>query len=165
MDTQPYFGTGSVGSPSPVSAFGADVRVPLVFTKDVFSLVAFTDVATLQMQSWGGMIGVGGRVINVITYGAQLRLLGQGFTPDYFGPTYDLLRDQQYNILQAGGSGSTFGWLASLGTSFLNDKFCFHPEPRRSLRPTDQRRIRPSELSALAGILSLGEGVVPWYFL
>jgi hypothetical protein len=159
VDTQPYFGTVSTGSPSPVSAFGADVRVPLVFTKDVFSLLAFTDVATLQMKSWGYMIGAGGRIINVITYGAQVRVLGPGFTPDYFGPTYDLLRDQQYNILQAGGTGATFGWLASIGTSLLNDLLVFTLTLDGPFVTTETNPLLKSP--HLRGIFTLGEGLVP----
>jgi hypothetical protein len=162
VDTQPYFGMDPVlftGSPSPVSAFGADVRVPLVYTKDVFSLIAFTDAATLNLKSWGYMIGAGGRIINVITYGAQIRLLGAGFTPDYFGPTYDLLRGFQYNTLQAGGSGSTFGWLASLGTSVLNDLLIFTLTLDGPFVTTETDPLL--KYPHLAGILTLGEGLVP----
>ena len=159
VDTQPYLGTNAPGSPSPVTAFGADVQVPLVFQKDVFSLVAFTDIATLQAKSWGYMIGAGGRIINIFTYGAQIRLLGTGFTPDYFGPTYDLLRDQQYNILQAGGTGSTFGWLASFGTSILNDLLIFTITLDGPFVTTETNPLLKSP--HLRGILTLGEGLVP----
>ena len=157
VDTRPYFGTSSTGSPSPVAAFGADVRVPLVYQKDVISLIAFTDVAALQAKSWGGMIGAGGRIVNIFTYGAQLRLLGAGFTPIYFGPTYDLLRDQQYKLL--GGTGSTFGWLATIGTSALNDLIIFNITLDGPFVTTETDPLLSSP--HLRGIVTLGEGLVP----
>ena len=159
VDTQPYFGTISTGSPSPVTAFGADVMVPLVYQKDVISLIAFTDVATLQAKSWGYMIGAGGRLINIFTYGAQIRLLGSGFTPDYFGPTYDLLRDQQYDLVQAGGTGSTFGWLATIGTSLLNDLLIFKITLDGPFVTTETDPLL--SYPHLRGTLTLGEGLVP----
>jgi hypothetical protein len=162
VDTQPYFGMDKskpefAGSPPPVSEFGADVMVPLVYQKDVISLVAFTDLATLQAKSWGYMIGAGGRIINIFTYGAQLRLLGAGFTPDYFGPTYDLLRGYQYNLL--GGSGWTFGWLASIGTSLLNDLLIFNIAMDGPFVTAESDPLLSSP--HLRGILTLGEGLVP----
>jgi hypothetical protein len=159
VDTQPYFNTATPGSPSALSAFGADVRVPLVFQKDVFSLVAFTDVATLQVKSWGWMIGAGGRIINIFTYGAQIRVLGAGFTPDYFGATYDLLRDKQYDALQAGGTGSTFGWLATIGTSLLNDLLVFSIELDGPFVTTEANYLLNQP--HLRSVLTLGEGLVP----
>jgi hypothetical protein len=164
VDTQPYLGMDRAlpefaGSPSPIAEFGADVMVPLVYQKDVFSLLAFTDLATLQGKSWGYMIGAGGRIINIFTYGAQIRVLGAGFTPDYFGPTYDLLRGFQYNLLQAGGTGSTFGWLATIGTSLLNDLLIFSITVDGPFVTTETDPLLSSP--HLRGILTLGEGLVP----
>jgi hypothetical protein len=161
VDTNPYFETlsGETGSASAVSVFGADVMVPLIYTKDEFSLIAFTDAATIQGTTWGSMVGVAGRIINIFTYGAQLRLLGLGFTPTYFGPSYDVMRDQQYQAIQtANSSFSTFGWLISLGTSLLSDKLIF----KLSLdgpfvtAETDPFLSEPH----LNGILSLVSGVL-----
>jgi hypothetical protein len=109
-----------------VAVFGADVRLPIL-TSDMASLVAFGDVATIAGESVGGMLGVGGRLFKFLTYGAQLRVLGDGFIPTYFDANYDLLRGAKYDIVQAGGAGdATVGWFASLGTSFLEDKIVFN---------------------------------------
>jgi hypothetical protein len=169
-DTNPYLGTVSDTGTSPgtVSAFGADVRLPLVDVPNVVSLLAFADVGSLQFAKWGGMLGVGGKLINIFTYGLQFRVLGDNFIPDYFGPTYDLIRDAQYKLVTgASGAGSvpgSVGWLASVGTSFLQDKIIF----RVSL--DGPFTAAPAVVTAeeallvyphLRGIISIAEGVVP----
>jgi hypothetical protein len=160
VDTQPYFETSSVGSPSPISVLGLGAMLPLVYTRDVFSLVAFTDAASIQARTWGSMVGVGGRIITIFTYGAQLRLLGPGFTATYFGPTYDTQRDVQYNEVQnPGGSGTTFGGLVSAGVSLLGDKLIFKltldsPFITNETDPT----LRDPHLN---GILTLAPGILP----
>lgn len=164
VDTNAYYHTPAVGTPSPIAVFGGDIRLPLVNVTNVFSLIAFTDVASLQGKSWGGMIGVGGRIISIFTYGLQFRVLGADFIPDYFGTTYDLFRDQQYIIVQTGGySPAMLGWLATVGTSILGDRIVFKitldgpfgaPTP---VNPTAALLSYPH----LRGIVSLGEGVVP----
>ena len=161
VDTNPFLDTLSVGNPSPIAVYGGDIRVPLVNLRNAFSLTAFTDVATIQSRSLGGMIGVGGRIINVFTYGLQLRALGADFIPDYFGPTYDLLRDQQYMIVQTGGfSRAMLGWFATVGTSFLQDLFVFKVSLDGPFSPspsTDPLLRYPH----LRGIVTIAEGVVP----
>ncbi len=161
MDTDPFFGTMSVGNPSPIGVMGGDIRVPIVDIKDAFSLLAFTDVATIQTKSWGGMVGVSGRIISIFTYGLQLRALGEDFIPDYFGPTYDLLRDQQYLIVRTGGfSPAMLGWLASVGTSFLGDTIVFRVTLDGPFAPSPftNRLLRYPHLR---GIFTIAEGVVP----
>ena len=161
VDTKPFFDTLSVGNPSPIAVYGGDIRVPIVNRRNAFSLTAFTDVASIQSKSIGGMVGVGGRIINVFTYGLQLRALGEDFIPDYFGPTYDLLRDQQYMIVQTGGfSPAMLGWLASVGTSFFRDMFVFRVSLDGPFNPspsTDPLLRYPH----LRGIVTLAEGLVP----
>jgi hypothetical protein len=169
-DTNPYLGTVSDTGTSPgtVAAFGADVRLPVVDVPNVVSLLAFTDVGSVQGTSWGGMIGVGGKVINIFTYGLQFRVLGANFIPDYFGPTYDLIRDAQYKLVTgASGAGSvpgSVGWLASLGTSFLQDKIIFRismdgpfSAAPAVVTPEEALLVYPH----LRGIISIAEGVVP----
>jgi hypothetical protein len=163
-DTDPYYGTVSDTGTSPgtVSAFGADVRVPIVALENLLSMIAYTDVASLQGTSWGGMLGVGGRIINLFTYGLQLRALGENFIPDYFGPTYDLYRDQQYQIVSSGEvfSTATVGWMASVGTSLLDDKIVFRASIDAPFAPAaDAEPIL--KYPHLRGILSLGEGIIP----
>ena len=161
VDTNPFYGTPSVGHPSTIAVYGGDIRVPLVDINNVFSLLAFTDVASIQSKSWGGMVGVSGRVITVFTYGLQLRALGADFIPDYFGPTYDLFRDRQYTIVQTGGfSRDMLGWLASAGTSFLGDTIVFRVSVDGPFAPppsTDPLLRYPH----LRGTFSIGEGPLP----
>jgi len=169
VDTNPYFNTASEGTlpaATPVTAFGGDVRVPIVYVKDVVSLLAFTDVDSIQGESWGGMIGVGGKLINIFTYGLQLRALAENFIPDYFGPTYDIFRDQQYKIVSSGISYSdaTIGWQASIGASALNDKIVVNvsmdgPFAAPPAAPTPDQALL--DYPHLRAIVSLGEGVVP----
>ncbi|HVO38026.1 MAG TPA: hypothetical protein VMV03_03260 [Spirochaetia bacterium] len=109
----------------PVAVFGGDIRVPLLSVKDTATLIAFTDVASIQAMNIGGALGVGGRLINIFTYGAQLRLMQASFIPDYFGPLYDVTRQASYSIVQSGVTGITFGYLVSAGTSLLGDKIVF----------------------------------------
>jgi hypothetical protein len=110
----------------PVAVYGADVRLPILTLK-ALSLVTFADVATIEWQSYGGMVGFGGRLLSFLTYGAQLRVLGPNFIPVYFDSTYDLFRSQKYDIVQTGGAtDTTIAWFASLGTSFLDDQIVFN---------------------------------------
>ncbi len=159
-DTDPYLNTASTGSASTVGVFGIDVIVPLVYQKDVFSMIGSVDGASLQGRTWGSSAGVGGRIINIFTYTAALRLLGMGFTPTYFGPVYDTQRDAQYIAMKnAGGSGLTFGGLLSLGTSLLGDKLIFKLtfDTPFVTDETDHTLSRPH----LNGALSLAPGTLP----
>ncbi len=147
---------------TPATVFGADVQLPVLYVKDVASMLAFTDVG-FEGKSTGGMLGVGGKLFNVISYGAQLRLLGAGFQPGYFGVTYDDYatgRGAEYLALQGAlPGGFTFGWEASLGTSFLNDKFVFLVKLDSPFvtSETDPALTLPH----LVGVLSMAEGVIP----
>ncbi len=81
------------------------------------------------------MVGAGGRFFGIITYGAQMRFVGENFIPDYFDSTYDLYRVQKYSIYTGqnyvDGSLSPVnmpaytGWLGSVGLSILDDKLSF----------------------------------------
>jgi hypothetical protein len=162
VDTEPYFETLSdaTGSASALGVFGIGAMVPLVFIKDQFSLLAFTDAVTIQAKTWGSMVGVGGRIIKILTYGAQLRLMGSGFTPTYFGPAYDVMRDQQYDAVQsAHPSGLTFGGLVSAGVSLLGDKLIFKLilDGPFVTDETDPIFTRPH----VNGVLSLAPAVLP----
>ena len=148
------------GTASPVAVLGAGVLLPLVYVKDAFSLVSFGDGVSIQGKTWGSMVGVGGRIINIFTYEAQLRLMAFGFTPTYFGPDYDVQRDAQYNALQAlSGSGLTFGGLLSGGISLLGDRLVFKLtlDAPFETSETDPLFSEPH----LNGLLTLAPGVVP----
>jgi len=163
-DTQPYLYKAASAAASAVTAFGVDVRLPVFFVKDVFSLVTFADVASIPAQAdgraWGGMLGVGGKLINFITYGAQLRVLGANFIPVYFDATYDLFKAAKYDLVQAGGfSPLTMGWYASLGTSFLDDKIVLRlgMDGPFATTATDPTLLYPH----LRGIFTIADGIIP----
>ena len=131
VDRDPYLYTadpvalGLVASADPVAVYGADVTVPIIGGK-LFPLAAFADLAFEPNSSAGAMLGAGGRILGVILYGAQLRLLQDGFIPSYFDGNYDLYRAFKYDYLETSSGGDFFaGWYASLGTSFLEDKILF----------------------------------------
>jgi hypothetical protein len=152
----------AVAPDGPVAVYGGDIRVPLFSIKDAASMTAFTDVATIQSQTVGGALGVSGRLINIFTYGAQLRLMQASFIPDYFGPLYDVSRLTYYQYVNSGVTGSTFGYLVSLGTSLLADKLVF-------VATLDGPFVTSATLPSLIYpelrvTLSAGEGVMPGFF-
>jgi len=144
---------------APVAVFGGDIRVPLLFVKDTASLIAFTDVASIQAMNVGGALGVSGRLINIFTYGAQLRLMQASFIPDYFGPLYDVTREASYDIVQSGVTGLTFGYLVSAGTSLLGDKIVF----RASLDgPFTTSATSPTQMNPhLHAVFTIANGALP----
>ncbi len=155
---------------APVSAvyvYGGDVRVPVLAVKEV-SMVVFTDVASIDpqspggSQSVGGAFGIGGRVVNIVTYGAQLRLMQATFIPDYFGPLYDVSRATNLSYVQSGITGSTFGYLVSGGISMFGDKLAFTVTVDG---PFSTSATLPSlQYPELRAVLEVGEGVVPGFF-
>jgi hypothetical protein len=125
VDLKPYL-HGDIADTEMVTVYGADVRLPILSMK-ALSLAVFADVATIEGESYGGMVGFGGRILSFLTYGAQLRVLGPDFIPMYFDATYDLFRHQKYDIVNPfNGGDTTMAWYASLGTSFLNDLIVFN---------------------------------------
>ena len=115
-DTNPYlYDLGATVAAKTVAAYGVDIMVPIL-DGDLFPMQAFTDLAVDPDQTTGWMIGLGGRLIAIFTYGAQLRILHDGFIPSYFDADYDILRARKYDQMQlTPGSGTFTGWLASLG--------------------------------------------------
>ncbi len=106
-------------------AFGADAKLPLL-SGPLLSLTLFADAATLKARSIGGMVGAGGRLLQIILFGAQLRFLGESFVPSYFDATYDISRAPRYALLEGVYSTPAFtGWLAGLGVSLFEDTLVF----------------------------------------
>jgi len=134
----------------------------VLFVKDTASMTVFTDVASINSLNVGGALGVSGRLINIFTYGAQLRLMQASFIPDYFGPLYDVSRQTDYAYVTSGVTGSTFGYLVSAGTSLLGDKLVFTVtfdgpfQTSATLASLQNPELRAS--------LTVGEGVVPGFF-
>ncbi|NOY09985.1 MAG: hypothetical protein GXP33_14225 [Spirochaetes bacterium] len=109
-----------------IAAFGTDFRLPLLSNPAV-SLATYGDLASIAGKSVGGMLGFGGKLISFLTYGAQLRILGADFIPDYFDSSYDLFRTVKYQLItENGGIPAFVGWFASIGTSFLKDSIVFN---------------------------------------
>lgn len=116
---------------SPVIALGVDLQQPIL-SSPFLSLVAFADwglltttpAAASAVSGMGAMVGVGGKLISFLTYGAQIRLVGPRFVPVYFDSMYDLGRAGKYQTLTADDAyvARAFAqWMASIGTSFLED--------------------------------------------
>jgi hypothetical protein len=167
-DTNPYL-YENTGSASPVGAYGADILVPII-GGSLFPLSTFTDLAFDPNESAGWMIGAGGRIIGIFTYGAQLRVLQDGFVPSYFDANYDLYRAERYDYMQlAHGTNFTPSWYASLGTSLLSDKLVFNvaldgpfaaPAVVANLATASQ-----TDYPHLRGVLSLAQiDTIPVYF-
>jgi hypothetical protein len=152
----------AVAPSSPVAVYGGDIRFPLFSITHTASMIAFTDVAAIQSQTVGGALGVSGRLVDVFTYGAQLRLMQASFIPDYFGPLYDVSRQTYSAYVSSGVTGSTFGYLVSLGTSLLGDKLVFTVTMSGPF--TTSATLPSLQYPELRAVLSVGEGVVPGFF-
>jgi hypothetical protein len=122
VDTKPDL-YADIANPETVAVYGGDFILPLV-SKPLFTLATFGDVASLRGESLGSMVGFGGRLIKFLTYGAQVRFLGENFVPTYFDASYDLFRAEKFDIVK-GEAGAFIGWLASLGTTFFDDTLVF----------------------------------------
>jgi len=72
------------------------------------------------------------------------------------------MRDQEYQATYAGGSGTTFGGLLSLGTSLLGDKLIFKLTFDTPFITTETNPLLSNP--HLNGILSLAPGVIPGFF-
>ncbi|MFP4375646.1 MAG: hypothetical protein ACLFP4_01270 [Spirochaetales bacterium] len=119
--------SGVSTSDASVLVWGADLRLPIIANPFV-TLATFGDVV-VQNGNLGSMVGLGGRLARVVTYGAQLRFLGENFLPVYFDATYDLFRPLKY-ATYAGTPGFAtdpyVGWFASTGLSVLDDQLVFN---------------------------------------
>jgi hypothetical protein len=69
------------------------------------------------------MMGVGGRIVRVITYDGRMRLNGENFLPVYFDAPYDLYRLQKYGVYQSEQTliEAHTGWAATGGLSLFED--------------------------------------------
>lgn len=168
-DTNPALYTTAQTGIDPVSVYGADIFVPII-SGGVFPLAAFTEVAFEPEGRSGFMIGAGGRLLSIITYGAQLRLMGAGFAPSYFDANYDLFRAAKATLMATEPTGEDFaGWLASLGTSLLKDKLYFSVSvdgpfadtPTASSADYTNQAAYPH----LRGVIGMAEGVLGGFYV
>jgi hypothetical protein len=143
--------------------YDADVRVPIL-NSDILSLAAFGDMGTYKFKSVGGMLGFGGKLISLITYGAQARFIGEGFIPNYFNNTYELFKTASYqNIERIAGDPSPgyVGWLATLGFN-IQGLFNFQASidgPFGEVEPGNEENT--TNYPHLRGVFSLAENLIP----
>ena len=152
-----------------VLVYGGDLILPIL-TGKALSLSAFGDVV-FQTDLEGGashgeMVGVGGRIIGIITYGLQLRFLGENFIPTYFGPTYDLFRVENFTVASSDTTliESSIGWYGSAGFSLLDDQLVFNASldgPFGSVSPDPDSLFDDLHLRAT---LMVAEGLLPGFF-
>jgi hypothetical protein len=177
-DRNPYYHMQIIAPDEPeyqvdttsIAVIGADFRLPIL-SNPVLSLATFGDIA-FAGKSTGGMLGFGGTLIGFLTYGAQLRILGDNFIPVYFDATYDLYRPTKYQIATADTTvvDGSVGWFASLGTSFLDDKVVFNASLDGPFSPPVRLADGSADPDATANfphlrtVLVVAEGVVPGFF-
>jgi hypothetical protein len=167
-DTKPYLYTPTPDAAKPIAAFGADIVVPILGGK-LFPLAAFTDLALDPNQTAGWMVGFGGRLLGIFTYGAQVRLLQNGFIPSYFDANYDVFRAKKYDYMQlTPPSGSYAGWYATLGTSLFSDILVFKATMDGPFKGTGVAPLssNPSQTDYphLRGVLAVNEiPKIPFY--
>lgn len=161
-------GLGTDAFDNPVIVGGADVFVPIIKSQ-AFPLAAFTELAFEPKSRTGFMAGLGGRLLGVITYGAQLRLLGAGFVPVYFDANYDLYRSAKASLMSeapAADAQGFAGWLAKAGASLFEDKLYF------SVSVDGPFKAKPAEASPnsaeyphLRGVVGMAEGILGGFFV
>jgi hypothetical protein len=143
---------------------GVDFRQPIV-NNPLFTLAVFGDYVVEQMASNGAMVGVGGRLIQFLTYGSQLRFLGEDFVPVYFDASYDISRYARYELVESdAGNPSYIGWFASLGTSLLGDLLVFRVDLEDSIGKLDDNQENYLNYPHLRGVLEVKEGLLPGFF-
>ncbi len=166
MDRDPYYFAekseefdGSVDDSAEVMVWGVDTRLPILDSENI-TLAAFSDFV-LQDEAPGAMIGVGGRAVGFLLYGAQLRYLGDNFIPVYFDGSYDLFRLEQFAVYDAEETinAAYWGWLGSLGVAFFDDSLVVRSSLEGPIGPG--RDVPPT----LRGSLFVGPVLLAGFFL
>ena len=149
-----------------VLIYGTDLILP-VLSLDFASLALFGDIA-FQGQNVGGMVGLGGRLFNILPYMFQLRILGDNFIPAYFDNTYDLYRGVKYDLLNYTGTTpvipGSLSWLASTGVSVFDDMLAFTATvdgPFKAVPTGNKDDHNYLEYPHLNAMLMLNEGLIP----
>ena len=145
-------------------ALGGDIRIPLI-NASLFTLDVFGDIATLKAESLGGAVGVDGRLIHIILYGAQIRFIGDDFLPVFFDSSYDISRPERYALIEGDLSTPGFtGWLGTLGLSILNDLLVLLVSVEGPFGKIDDIEDNFLNYPHLRGSLQLKEGLIPGFF-
>ncbi len=155
---------GPVYTPDAVQMYSLDFFQPVV-AKTNFIGALYGDAAFQpggdEVNS-GGLVGFGGRMVKVITYSINTLLLGENFVPFYFDPTYDLYRQQKYEIYSGKQQVDGYtGWLASLGFAFFDDALVFNTSLDSAFVPQSGK---DSTYPHLRSTFSVGEGLLPGLF-
>jgi hypothetical protein len=145
-----------------VSVYGVDFKLPLV-KQPLFSFTVFGDRAS-QNNKTGSMGGVSGRLLGVLLYEGQFRVLDEDFIPGYFGASYDLYRGEQYIIFRAGKEGALAAekcksYLASLGLALFDDNILIKAVSEGPVIAAQGR------LYNWQGVVTLREGLIPHFSL
>ncbi len=144
--------------------YGGDFRLPIL-ANPLVNLAAFGDVAVLSNRgSLGGAVGLGGRLFGFLNYGAQLRMLGENFIPNYFDASYDLFRYQKYQVAEQAAADipGYVGWLASLGFAFFDDVLSFNATLDGPFSMPDPGNLANFvNWPHLYAVLELKEGLIP----
>lgn len=154
----------SVYSPDTVSIYGIDFKQPII-SNSAISLALFGDVAFQSgsvTTNAGGLLGIGGQMISFINYGLNALVLGDNFVPFYFDSVYDLYREAKYEVYDGSSKiDGYYGWLASLGFTFLDGMFSFNTSVDGSF---ERRSDEPTTFPHLRSVLVVGEGLLPGFF-
>lgn len=162
----------------PVFMYGLDAIQPLL-SNNLVSLAAYVSMAAQPGSgdnsdtATGAILGVGGRLIKIVPYRLQLRMMGDNFIPSYFDRTYDVYRAEKYAVVSGNAPGyeGAVGWLGSLGVSLLQDMIIFDAslDGPFSAVPSRDANNKFNYSSALyphlAMNLAVKEGIVPGIFL
>lgn len=164
IDTKPGLYVNDDGI-ADVAIYGADLFLPIVKSK-AFPLAAFSELAFQPQGRTGFMVGAGGRLLGLITYGAQVRAMSAGFIPNYFDANYDLFRSIKADIMETepNGEGSV-GWLAKAGASLFDDVIYFDvgvDGPFKAIPATASPN--PAEYPHLRAVAGIEEGLLGGFF-
>jgi hypothetical protein len=107
----------------PVIEYGADLGMPIVDLPLVFKMRSYLDFAGIANKGTGEALGIEGRVITILPYRMEVRLLQPKFLPSYFDTYYDAVRSVKYAGLDSVTNGY-LGWLFSSGVVLFDDKIC-----------------------------------------
>ena len=156
---------GTSMKPAWIQAYGVDIIEPII-SHPVASLALFGDfvVQNPAQPKTGGMVGFGGRLIGLITYGAQLRISGDGFQPVLFDRSYDLQKVDRYMIYNGDlESPASMGYQGSLGFALLQNGLVFNTSIEGPFKaPTHPASTHPMQYPHLKASFTLAEGVLPY---
>lgn len=164
VDNAPDTYADTVVAAKPVAVYGMDVTVPILGGK-LFPLAAFTEIAFEPNDSMGAMLGAGGRLLGFITYGAQLRILQDGFIPSYFDAGYDIYRAAKFDYMQTATDGDFMaGWYASLGFSLFEDKLALSARMDGPFTAPGVASSYQADYPHAKAVLALAEGLLGGFY-